>query len=394
MNLVVPAGFLGGTRLVLLSVVGAGVVVAFWIWSRHGFMVSLRSLLGAYAVLICLLPGVLRASGPYSELKVTGIALGVLVALIASQTLRTSEMRVGFLVTLTGAGLFMAAGLALWGTADGQFSTRLTIPGMSPLAVGFMCALAAVLLVQAGLTLFRRYPARAAACMFAAVACAWQSAQTGSRGPLFAALLAAAVSLLIARHASQRRLFRAAALATIGFSIYQLLLGGMSTIGASDRLTSTDSSGRAKLWSDSLAAAWEKPFFGYGWGDTAEAVPLPAQFIEAAGDRQYAHNLFIEVSLEGGLFALAGMTFLLLYTLRRLRSESDTLVGQMMLSVFVFALGSAMVSGDLAGNRVFWVMIGAALAVARLREPSEAPQPPAKLSAARPSGRKAGAVAP
>ncbi len=119
-----------------------------------------------------------------------------------------------------------------------------------------------------------------------------------------------------------------------------------------------------------------------------ETVTLPQSFYVAAGARQYAHNIFIEAALEGGFVALIGLVCILVIAVARLRAASGISTTDLALfAISLFAIANAMVSSDLGGTRLLWVLIGVGLATAL--PPT---RPPAASSAPDPAQSRASKV--
>ena len=87
-----------------------------------------------------------------------------------------------------------------------------------------------------------------------------------------------------------------------------------SVIGSSDALTQSGStsaiinsagaefaiSERWEIWFESITRILERPFFGYGVGTQATAI----MFEKIGVDAPHAHNIILQLLLEGGVFAL------------------------------------------------------------------------------------------
>lgn len=73
-----------------------------------------------------------------------------------------------------------------------------------------------------------------------------------------------------------------------------------------ERLTSFDGGERMEIWTESLTRFLDKPLMGYGVGtDTTAAI-----FERIGIDAPHAHNLVLQLLLEGGVIALAIMLFI------------------------------------------------------------------------------------
>jgi hypothetical protein len=79
------------------------------------------------------------------------------------------------------------------------------------------------------------------------------------------------------------------------------------------------------------------------------------------GNRQYPHNVLLEVGAEGGVLALFGLTTVIALAVRKQAHAASAPVEMAMLALVFFFLLNAMVSGDINDNRGLWVALGAAL---------------------------------
>ncbi len=66
---------------------------------------------------------------------------------------------------------------------------------------------------------------------------------------------------------------------------------------------------RSELWSNSVTGISEAPFFGYGVGSSG--------IISSGQATYYPHNLFLQVSIDGGIVALIILTIVCLYPIFR-----------------------------------------------------------------------------
>ncbi|WP_193614562.1 O-antigen ligase family protein [Nocardioides lijunqiniae] len=331
-------------------------LVALHAWLSRNLIVGRPHAL-LLLLFVAFLPGIFESGGTsYSASKLPAMVIGFVGAFCAIELLRGDRARRAFVGCLAVIGIGVAVTLFVAGTVD-PLSGRATIAGASPLGVGFMCALATLIL---GLAAFQvKAPVKRAALVILALGCAFQSSTTGSRGPLLAALLALALVFAFGRGRSR---FRGLALVAVaGYASYSLVVGARGT--ATARLGELQSEERITLWQRCLEAIPERPWAGTGWGDMVETVALPQSFYVAAGARQYAHNIFIEAALEGGFVALIGLVCILVIAVARLRAASGFSTTDLALfAISLFAIANAMVSSDLGGTRLLWVLIGVGLA--------------------------------
>lgn len=237
--------------------------------------------------------------------------------------------------------------------------TRLSAFGANPIAFGR--AMGGVLLWCAALGVEGRL--RGDLAVGAVVAAGVLLVASGSRGPLLAALAALAVagplfywrsSRVMARFglaaaAVSVALFLALAVApeTSGNRIGRLAQG---TLGASE-LTRLDA------YTRSLRLIAVHPE-GIGWGGFAHRVD---QLGTAGADRQYPHNLILEVFLEGGWLAGLYLTLLLAGVGLRTAHLRPTSEHHGLFLFFLYFLINTMVSGDLNDNRHLFALMAMGL---------------------------------
>lgn len=116
----------------------------------------------------------------------------------------------------------------------------------------------------------------------------------------------------------------------------------------------TSGGARMSMWLGSVPLWGNNPLFGSGIG----GYPI----IMGYGDvRSYPHNIFLEIIVELGLVGLFLFVMLLfvgfrsLGTLRAIRNDPIRLI---ILMLFTFTMGGALISGDLHDNRLLFMMIG------------------------------------
>jgi capsular exopolysaccharide synthesis family protein len=180
--------------------------------------------------------------------------------------------------------------------------------------------------------------------------------QSGSRGPLFATVLAILVGVFLVR--ARPRLGRGlffVLLAGVGLLVAFSLAPFYSRDRIIDLLTgntvgSVDNRGR--LIEIALHVVNRSPF-GVGWGGFQS---------EAFAAYRYPHNLPIEVLVEAGLL-LGGIfvAWLVFCTARAYRATVD-FCGGTLFAVLVCVLFEAFVSGDINDNRLTFYVLGIAVA--------------------------------
>lgn len=75
------------------------------------------------------------------------------------------------------------------------------------------------------------------------------------------------------------------------------------------RLTTMGDSGRFRIWAEAIKRIAERPFFGYGAG----TQPSAAIFHGVGIDAPHAHNIVLQVLMEGGFIALIILAVIAIY---------------------------------------------------------------------------------
>ncbi len=120
---------------------------------------------------------------------------------------------------------------------------------------------------------------------------------------------------------------------------------------------------RVQVMEDAWALFTTRPLLGWGTGSVS---------VYGAGQEQkYPHNILLELAAETGLVGLGLYLAVVGMVLERLlrgwqqRMETSHLC-LVFLTLVLFTLLNAMVSGDLSDNRDMWLFAGMALAVSEL----------------------------
>ena len=180
----------------------------------------------------------------------------------------------------------------------------------------------------------------------------------GSRGPVLSLLVAVliAVSVSPGRSRSVRLLLASLALGLGAFLAFS------NDLVASRLLTVQDTSAEARrrLWDASIDIIMHNPA-GIGWGQLYNHLP-PSAVLQSVGVYQYPHNVYLEVTVEGGW--IAGLVLVLLIGRSAILQRRMTAqpLESVMLALFIFFAVNAMVSGDVGDNRGLWIAVGAGMA--------------------------------
>lgn len=310
--------------------------------------------------------------GQYQDQKVVQLFTLSLLCIVAPILLLTEyRSRAWFLGSVAATGLGMAIWLLLGGRTG--LDGRTVILDINPISIGRLTG--AALIILATVALHARGARRATWLALAAV-CGVGTFATGSRGPALAAAAAAAVALLTLP--SSRRVLRFSGLLAIGVLAATVALRMNSGTGLL-RFSNLESEARSLLWQESMQLILEKPL-GVGWGNLAAHL-TPSATIPLQGPKQYPHNILLEVGVEGGWLALAAFAGLMYLSYKGLRQAERGLVRDALLTLWLYALGIALLSSDLIGNRLTLVMLGVGLSYrvhavrARRSKPRATPVP-------------------
>ena len=289
---------------------------------------------------------------PYATEKVTYLYTLTLFAAVAPLVLfKTTHDLHRLFNALTLVGLLSAfdgARLLLQGNPGG----RLSAFGANPIAFGRSIGL--VFVWTAILGMEGRLPAVPAMGLVGLSGVLLIA--SGSRGPL----LASVGGLVVAGFAFYRRRlklmlrFAAAALVlvlAVQFGLSQASGESADRIArlAGGELGSSELT-RLDAYNQTLALIAAHPG-GIGWGGFATRVN---QTGNGGDDRQYPHNLFLEVLLEGGWVGGFALLLLLGLAFGRLVRQPPSPPLRALLLLFCFCVVNAQVSGDLNDNRLLF----------------------------------------
>jgi O-antigen ligase len=186
-------------------------------------------------------------------------------------------------------------------------------------------------------------------------------AVTGSRGPLLAGAVAVALSASIWAFRTRRPFAFVASLVLLVVLAISLpmVFEGTRVVGP-ERLsvylqdTGANSSDSIRLsdWSMAWDGTKESGGLGLGTGDFASLIGRTG--------RVYPHNVVLEVGLELGIIGLLLLLTLLVSTVLRLSRLAggfgfESAFVMPFAGILFFAVGNALVSGDLSANYQLWV---------------------------------------
>jgi O-antigen ligase len=239
-------------------------------------------------------------------------------------------------------------------------------------------------------------------CLTLLLALGFVLAIGGGRGPLLSTALPLLIPIWLSIRLPAHRILISRALfwvlvlllaMPVGLALYTAATEQrLATLDRLERLT--EGNPRTALYVKTFKISQRAPLLGHGTG----SWPVLAGY---GDERNYPHNLFLELAAENGLVGLI-LFFMLLrvafrpVSLERLRRDPQALC---VLILFVNALLNAMTTGDLPDNRPMFMMIGmlALFAIRPVRAAAPAGtlgEPAAPLDLAMARGHAALALAP
>lgn len=285
-----------------------------------------------------------------------------LLAAIAPMFLVLQEQQlVRFFNALTVLGLGMSAAALATLISNPSHLLRVTAFGSNTIALGRAAGAAAVWLVI--LNSQKRLASPLATVLLLILGVALVA--SGSRGPLIATVVAATAVYLSPGEQRYARTLRVVAFACVLLGMITAERAALPQ-GSLDRIESLlagqpgeSASDRAEALRASLARIPSAPL-GIGFGGFTTKINL-----WPGSDRQYPHNIIIEILLETGWAAGLYFIWLVILGFRRLlharwqshgRFGSDALLG-----FLIFSLMNALVSGDINDNRLLFTILALAL---------------------------------
>ncbi|MBT8212361.1 MAG: O-antigen ligase family protein [Acidimicrobiia bacterium] len=271
----------------------------------------------------------------------------------------TAETRRLLLRTFLVVGLVLAV-VAFVAYAFGDpRPRRLRVPGTNEATVGRTAALAlAALLAMPLRSLDRRLRIALTGLVAAGLVFA------GSLAPMLGVMVTVAVlGFRGAFRVEWRAIIRVSAFLAATFTLL-VLVGPIDSAGRIIQFAggNVGESGTARLdaFSSSVEVVGQEPL-GIGWGEFSNEVEVE---VWEGFDRQFAHNIVIEVLLEAGWVpgvVFSAVVVMALMTAVRAGREDETVEG--VLAVLVLALVIALFSGDVNDNRVLFAALGMAFAL-------------------------------
>jgi O-antigen ligase len=287
--------------------------------------------------------------------KRTNLVVGVAFVFVASYLSLSNPRRLrSFFVTVACLAVPVVVGQVVVPDGLALATGRRTPVGVN--AIGAGRAVGSALVLVLALLVFPRRGRRRLPLALLAIVLATSLYLAGSRGPVVGVLVAAL--LLIWKHPSLRRPPKAALL--VALAVLAALAYRRSASAAS-RLADLTTSGRGELYAQAVRIAGDHPL-GIGWGNFYRFAPA-ALLNSDQGDNLYAHNILLEFWIEAGAVAALLFTAVAVMILAMsFRGATLSAPGLALAALLVNLLAGAMLSSDVIGNRMLWVVLAAVLA--------------------------------
>lgn len=324
----------------------------------------------------CVVGYVTSTGSPYAQNKYLTFAIVCIVAAALSTVRGQTRLHRSLALSLAMVGSVSSVLLLTFGavTATGRFTLFDLNPISLARATGIIVVVALALVVTTRPS--RHRAVLTAGLMSLAILGAIATVVTGSRGPLLSVGLA--VVCVLAVTLRTRRLGPATVVSLFVFG--GIAYAAVTVFGGAglDRLESGIDSGRDSLYAQTWEVIQDQPVIGIGWGN------FPLYIFDFGSDdgTLYPHNILLEIWVEGGLIPLAGFVVLTIVAVRRAyRAATTSRWSVIIFGLLIYALANALVSSDVVGNRLMWVL----LALSLLARPdgttqAETPKPPALIA--------------
>lgn len=339
---------LTGVSVVLM--IGIGVLATI---ARSRLPKPMISDLLVVLIFLCMLVGAREVSDPYALVKVATFALISLPLYIAGRILPTDVSETHFPKFLMAIGLYVQLTGVVFGTWSGDSgATRLAEgAGTHYLSMGYVAGSTAVVAwirQREQETVSSRLVFRAIfgfSFIFLLLSAA--------RGPFVALILSLLLSELLTRERNQRTIVGILLLAVFlvllaRSSVIEPMIGRFAGLAVEDGSIGLGT--RGPLFSAAIRTIRSTPT-GVGTGNFGSVV--------GTAGRDYPHNILLELGAEDGWFALATILLLVIVNARYAMMLIRRGRGVPIALLFLFALASAMFSGDINDHRLLWATIGA-----------------------------------
>ena len=326
-----------------------------------------------------------RIYGPNKVFLMATLTLWALIAgalIIAPSPQRVRRL---FTLLLLFAIVMGIDAVLVYAASGGGFYRRETVSGdveSYHLLLGRICGPGALIALVGWL--YSRGRAAGRLCLALLLGLGFVLVIGGGRGPLLSTVLPLLIPIALSIRLPARSILVSRTLLwvlvlllamPVGLALYSTATEQrLGTIDRLERLV-TEGNPRTALYAETIGIWQRAPLLGQGAG----SWPMLAGY----GDqRNYPHNLFLEVVAENGLVGLILFLALLWValmpvSLERLRRDPQALCAMLL---FANALLNAMTTGDLPGNRTVFMMLGL-LAMTAIRPvgagaPAAAPRQP------------------
>jgi len=331
-------------------------------WARGARSASPGGLLLLVLWFLTFLPGVLDAADtPYAFQKMATIFTFSLLAALAPFVLVRRDGDLGGLLNAIALFCLGSTLASLVGAQAGM--QRLASTGGGTIALG---RAAGFLFLFGTLHLAEREPLPLLTLGLTATA-AVAALFSGSRGPMVAAALALALTFVAGRGkvAVSRLKLGLSACGLAALLALSLALAPQGSLQRTDAFVHGEFGASEQYRAEAARISWDRlrrTPWGLGWGGFATQVDL-----DGAVDRQYPHNLLLEVTLESGWLCGAFTVLLLAAALGSAWSATSFLEGRILFAGLAFSIVNAFVSGDLNDHRLLFTFLFASLSLWRPR---------------------------
>ena len=358
-----------------------GAVLAVLVWANRETLVARLRGGGRALAVFALAAGALAV---WFELNAAFLSEGSLSRRLAAQLLfwtaptvllalaLTRRQLVDALWTVCALGLAFVAidlvALAVDPDADPHGDRFSPIADLDPITAAHVPALAAL----AFLALRPERPLLRGARLVAIPVLVAFAVAPGSRGPLAALAIGAAVLLVLAWRATGPRVVAGLALGAVAGTLLA------AAVGSTSHLTSGGAAGggetgpisslhiRQQLWSKSLRAIPDDPLVGNGVAALVDDTP-EARRMGVAGRRTYPHNTFVEAAYSlgvPGLLLFVSAIAAGAWGVFQVRRAGGGVLPDFAVAFFLFALVNSNLTNELATD--VWLWTAAALGVSLL----------------------------
>ncbi|RKZ31093.1 hypothetical protein DRQ36_03275 [bacterium] len=299
----------------------------------------------------------------YGILKTGTFFVGSFIPYFAIQTLggdltRIKKLFIIGLILMTVPFLFSSGTLLLGGIPKWE---RFTTAGAGPISFsrGFALAvLLSFLLIEIAIKTWQKVLLILFALMNAAI-----MVIVATRGPVIALALALLIYIIFLSKLDLWKrvlisVFLALFTVAVATKVSTFLLLRMTSLKGAEM----SAMGRVMLWKASLEHLLDAPFIGLGTGSFSSIL---SSYGKSTG-LVYPHNIWLEYYLEWGIIGIIlVLSFIVSLGIRSVRMLRSSLISQehnkllrIAITLVLFSLANAQVSGSLAGNRFLYISTG------------------------------------